>query len=187
MPALVQPFSMRSKVSHEAGDLRISIPMKRSWVILFILIWLTGWTYGGVEMGRKLFHQFDLFTLVWMCFWVFAECSAVYFMLRTLFGQDLVVATASEFRLSKQTLAIGYTKVYLVSEMRDLRFQPEIGSGKSRRASRIAFDYGAKTIGFAEDIEEAEAAELIILIKNQCSIRRSPSAAESGIKFWQQD
>jgi hypothetical protein len=41
--------------------------------------------------------------------------------------------------------------------MHALRFQPEIGSGKRRNASRIAFDYGAKTLAFAEEIEEAEA------------------------------
>jgi len=187
MPTLVQPFSLRSKVSRESGDLRISIPMKRSWVILFILVWLTFWTYGGFDTGRKLLHQFDVGAFIWMCFWAFAECGAVYVILRMLFGQDVVAATPSEFHLSKQIFGIGYTRAYLVQEMRDLRFQPEVGSARSRRASRIAFDYGAKTISFAPEIDEAEAAELIVLIKNQCNIRQSPSAVESGIKFWQQD
>jgi hypothetical protein len=70
--------------------------------------------------------------------------------------------------------------------MRDLRYQPELGTGRGRKASQIAFDYGAKTVRFARDIEEAEAAELITRIKQRCSIAQNPSPKGPQLRFWQQ-
>ncbi len=178
---------MRSKASQEAGTLRIIIPVSRYWLALFLLIWLTLWTYGGVDTGHKLLLHFEIFSFMWMCFWVVGECFAFYFMLRALGRSDVIEATATEFRLRMQVFGLGPTKIYLVREMRDLRFQPETGAGKGRRASRIAFDYGAKTIGFAENVDEAEAAQLINLIQRQSNVARTSDFPASGIKFWQQD
>jgi len=45
------------------------------------------------------------------------------------------------------------SRKYFVSQMRNLRFQPAVGSGKSRIASRNAFDCGAKTLGCAREID----------------------------------
>jgi hypothetical protein len=187
MATLVKPYPMRSTVSLEGGELRISVPTKKSWAILFILVWLALWTVGGVDTGSRLLHEFEFGAFLWTCFWLVAECGATYLLLRMLFGRDVIVAKAAEFSLSKQILGIGFAKAYLVPEMRDLRFQPEAGVGKRRRDSRIVFDYGAKTIGFAEEIEEAEAAELIQQIKGRCQISQSSAPTESGIKFWKQD
>jgi hypothetical protein len=177
---------MRSKVFQEAGKLRIAIPLNRSWITLFLVVWLTGWTYGGLSIGSHLLRHFEFFDFVWMCFWVVAECAACYFLLRMLGGSDVIEATVTEFALRKQTFGVGLENTYLVSEMRDLRFQPEVGGGRSRRASRITFDYGAKTIRFGEGIDEAEAAQLISLVQSQCHIARTPTQTEGGIKFWQQ-
>lgn len=186
MQTIVQPFPMRSKVFQEAGTLRIAIPVTRFWVALFIVVWLTFWTYGGLQIGHKLLRHFELFNFVWMCFWVVAECGALYFLLRVLGGSDVIEATAAEFTLRKQVFSLGMAKVYLVSEMRDLRFQPEAGGGRGHRASQIAFDYGAKTIGFGEGIDEAEAAQLITLIQTHSNVARTTGAPTGGIKFWQQ-
>ena len=67
---------------------------------------------------------------------------------------------------------------HLVREMRDLRFQPASGVGKGRRASRIAFDFGA-------GIEEAEAAELIGRMRPRRALVEALTAPAAGIKFWQ--
>ena len=69
--------------------------------------------------------------------------------------------------------------------MRDLRFQPASGVGKGRRASRIAFDYGARTVPFGAGIEEAEAAELIGRMRPRLALVEALTAPAAGIKFWQ--
>jgi hypothetical protein len=139
MPTPVKPFPMRSTVSDEAGELRISIPVKRGWVTLFLLVWLTFWTYGGLQIGGRLLSKFGLGEFIWMCFWLVAECAAAYYFLRMLFGRDLLVANASEFRLSRQILGLGPSNTYMVSEMRDLRFSPEARLNRLRKKHGLSF------------------------------------------------
>jgi hypothetical protein len=139
-----------------------------------------------MQAGRGLMGHFNLFMVIWMIAWAFGEIMVTYSILYALGGREIVAANSESLTLKKEIFGLGLSKGYLVRDMRDLRFQPEVGAGRGRRASRIAFDYGAKTIGFAQDVEEAEAAELIKLVRERCSIVQTPTPQESGIKFWQQ-
>jgi len=62
-----------------------------------------------------------------------------------------------------------------------------MSAARRHRDSRIAFDYGAKTITFGDAIDEAEATQLIKLIKARSRFPERPSLEGSGIKFWQSD
>jgi len=182
----VQPFPMRSQVSDLGADLQISMPPKRSWVILFFVVWLTFWTYAGIQAGHSLINHFSLFLSVWMIGWAVGELFVSYTILYAVGGREIILANSETLTRRITLFGLGWSKSYLVHEMRDLRFQPETGGGRSRRASRIAFDYGAKTISFGQEVEEAEAAELISRIQQRSGIAQTPSPQESGIKFWQQ-
>ncbi len=177
---------MRSQVSDLGRDLQISIPPKRSWVVLFFVVWLTFWTYAGIQSGHTLINHFSLFLCVWMLGWACGELWASYAILYAVGGREIILANSETLTRTTKLFGVGWSKSFSVREMRDLRFQPEAGSGKGRRASRIAFDYGARTITFAHDIEEAEAAELINRIKQRSNIAQTQSTQASGIKFWQQ-
>jgi hypothetical protein len=98
----------------------------------------------------------------------------------------VVTVNSTAFTLTTKLFGVGKSKEYLVAKMRDIRFQSQIGAGRSTKPSRIAFDYGAKTIGFADDIEEAEAANLIAQINQHCQIASTPTPQQGGIKFWRQ-
>lgn len=188
MQTLVQPYRMRSTVVEQGGALRISIPCARSWVkIAFLAIWLCGWTFGGFAVGGKVIRRFDLFDFAWMAFWAFASGSAVIELLRSLFGGDIVIADAQSLSIQKQIMGLGWTKTYSVADMRDLRFQPEVSAGRRGRTSRIAFDYGAKTIAFANQIDEAEADILLSRIRNHSKVADTSSPQQSGIKFWREE
>jgi hypothetical protein len=182
----VQPFPMRCEVSDLGTDLQISIPPKRSWAVLFFAVWLTFWTYAGIQTGHQLLRHFSLFSSVWMIGWAFGEVWATYAILYAMGGREIILANSETLTRRNTLFGLSWPASYLVREMRDLRFQPETGSGKGRRGSRIAFDYGAKTVSFAQDIEEAEAADLIDRIKRCSSIAQTSSPQQSGIKFWQQ-
>ena len=73
-----------------------------------------------------------------------------------------------------------------VSADRNARYglRPEVSAGRGQSASRIAFDCGIKAISVAQEIEEAEAAELIGLIQLRCRIVPTPTRHEAGIRFW---
>ena len=182
----VQPFPMRSEVSHLGGDLQISVPPKRSWVILFYLVWISFWTFAGVQAWRSLIQHFTFFMCLWLMGWVLGELWAAYAILYMVGGREIIQANAETLTCRTQLFGLGWSKTYLVREMRDLRFQPAMSAGRNRRPSRIAFDYGAKTVGFAKEVDEPEAAELIKRIRQRSGVLQSPAAQDSGIKFWQQ-
>jgi hypothetical protein len=184
MPTSLQPFAPRSTVSEDLEGLRISIPPKRDASLLFLIFWCCGWTAGGIFAFRSLLHQFHFFIFVWLIGWAVGEASVGYTILYALGGRQIVLANSDTLTCRTQIFGIGLTRSYLVRDMRDLRFQPEQGTGKGRRASRIAFDYGAKTVTFGADIGQGEAAELIARIKQRCAIPETSKPQESAIKFW---
>jgi hypothetical protein len=185
MPTFVQPAPPRAIVSEETEGVRISIPSKRSWGRLFLAAWLCGWTVAGVSAARSLQHHFNLFLCFWLVGWFLGELAASCAILYMLGGCEVVLANSERLSCTTEIFGLGFAKSYLVREMRDLRFQPASGVGKGLRASRIAFDYGAKTIPFGADIEEAEATELISRIRQRCAIVEASPAPAAGIKFWQ--
>jgi len=141
----------------------------------------SGFRFGHLAaVGRKLIRHSSLFEFFWILFWIFAEIVVVYSLLRMFFGRDAIIVGGGAFSIRKELVGFARTRTYLVSEMRDLRFQPELGAGKGRSASRIAFDYGAKTFAFAEEID------LIRLINARAKIPAATSI-EPGIRFWQHD
>ena len=186
MPSIISPFPMRSTVSQEAGTLRISIPMrKKPLLFLFFLVWLGGWTLGGIAIGRQLLQKFNLFEALWMCGWVLGETMVTYALLRMAGGQDVVRIDQGVFEVQKQVFGWGVSKRYSPLEIRDLRFQPESGSGKGHRDSNLAFDYGAKTLTFGDGIDEAEANQLIHVIVERCNLPQSARAEAPAVRFWQ--
>jgi hypothetical protein len=185
MDTFIQPAQPRAAVSEETEGVRISIPSKRSWGGLFLAAWLCGWTVAGVSAARSLQHHFNLFLCFWLVGWVLGELAVCYAILYMLGGREVVLANSERLRCTTEIFGLGFPKSYLVREMRNLHFQPASGVGKGRRASRIAFDYGAKTITFGADLEEAEASELISRIQQRCAIVESSTPSATGIKFWQ--
>ena len=185
MPTVVQPYAMRSDVSEEGGRLQISIPMQRKWFVsAFIACWLGGWTVAGVEVVKRLLTNFELFSAFWMGGWALGELFALSYLLRSLGGRDVIWAAGEALEIRKDVFGVGVSKQYLCAEIRNLRFQPETGSGKHHRVSRIAFDYGAKTIGLGDGLDEAEANQLISLIRSRCPIANSGPVEASEPRFW---
>ena len=182
---LVQPSETRSSVSEEAEGVRISIPSKWSAIIVFLGVWLTFWTIGGVSAARSLQRHFNLFLCFWLVGWTVGELAVTYAILYVIGGKEVIFANSETLTCKTQIFGLGLAKSYVVREMRNLRFQPATGAGKSRRASRIAFDYGAKTITFGADLDEVEAVALIGRIRQRCPIADTSSVQESGTRFWQ--
>jgi hypothetical protein len=177
---------MRSVVSEECGTLRIVIPMRRKvFLLLFLCAWLGGWTLGGIAIGKQLSQKFNLFEAFWMCGWVMGEVMATYALTRMLGGRDILQLGDGVFELRKEAFGIGLSKRYSLSEIRDLRFRPETGGGKSHQDSCIAFDNGAKTITLGDGIDEGEANQLIRTILDRYRLIPRSSTEPSSTRFWQ--
>jgi len=181
---LGQPFPTRATVSEEVEGLRIVIPGKWSWALIFPAAWLCAWTFGGVAAGLSLFRHFSFFICIWMVGWAVGELMVGYLVLYALGGREIILANSEMLTCRKQIFGLGWARAYRVVEMRNLRFQPAESASNRRIPSRIAFDCGAGTVGFAADLGDAEAVELIGRIRQRCAIAETTSH-EPGIKFWQ--
>jgi hypothetical protein len=185
MPTFVEPSSPRSIVSEDLEGLRICIPSKFSWIILFMLFWLTFWTIGGVSAARSMQRHFNLFLCFWLVGWAFGELAVSYSVLYLIGGREVILVNSESLTKRTEIFGIGPAKSYRVGEMRNLRFQPTSGVGKGRIPNRIAFDYGAKTVTFGAGIDEPEANDLISRIRQRCGIVEASAPQGSGTKFWQ--
>jgi hypothetical protein len=186
MTPVISPYPMRSTISQETGTLRISIPMtKKPFLILFLLIWLGGWTVGGISIGSRLLHEFVPFDAFWMCGWALGETMVTYTMIRMLGGRDILQVTNGIVEIRKEAFGLGFSKQYLLPEIRDIRFLPELGSGKRHSESGIAFDYGAKTVKFGDGIDESEAKQLISTIRESCGLSQGQLSESAAPRFWQ--
>jgi hypothetical protein len=159
--------------------------MQRNWfIVAFITFWLGGWTYGGLQVLNQLLRHFELFSAFWMGGWLLGEVFVTIWLLRMLGGRDILVATNDRLEIRKEVFGIGTSKQYLRSDIRDLRFQPEVGAGRGHRESRIAFDYGAKTVTLGDGLDEAEANQLIASISEHCNFAKPRPSDGSAPRFW---
>ena len=179
MPTYTRPgvrrLPSRLTVSDAAEGLRISIPPPRDWAILFIVVWLGSWTFAGLHQWRNLIQRSPLFLLVW----TFAELGGSYAVLDNIGGRETILANSETLTRTRKIFALGWSTPYPVHEIRNLRFQRSLG----RRPSRIAFDYGARTITFGRCVEEAEACDLIRRIRQRCAIADDSAKEEPGIRI----
>ncbi|HWX94212.1 MAG TPA: hypothetical protein VNY29_16415 [Terriglobales bacterium] len=120
-----------------------------------------------------------------MAGWALGEIWVVIACLRMLGGRDVVSLQSNKVELRKEIFGVGASKQYLGQQIWNLRFQPEMGAGRSHRDSGMAFDYGAKTITFASGLDEAEANQLVTLIKQRSNIAETPAPSKSTVRFWQ--
>lgn len=178
---LLTPPPLRSTVSEQPDGLRISIPAPRNlFIAIFFLFWGIIWTCGGISVIHQTFveNRGGLFELAWLGIWAIALVFVSYSWLWNLFGVDAVTVRGCEIHLRSSIFGIGRKRAYLASDIHNLRFIPEMGAGKSHRESNIAFDFGAKTIKFAGGIEEAEANQLVILVRSRATISDLPSFSD---------
>jgi len=185
MSNIVEPFAPRATVSEDLEGLRIAIPGKFHSGLLFIAVWLCIWTFVGIQAGRSIVHNFSLFICVWLLGWAFGEFFGAYSILYAIGGGEVVVAGSETLTRKIELFGVGRAKSYLVREMSNLRFQPATVAGRSRVASGIAFDYGARTVRVARGVGEAEANDLISRIRQRCNILSTTAPQEAGTKFWQ--
>ena len=179
---------MRSIVSEDGPFFLIRFPLRRSvFLCLFLLFWFAGWSYAGWDTIHKLLRQFDWFTLFWLGGWALGELFGLYWLLRTATGWDSVTAASDCLSVKKSVLGLGLTRNYRPLDIRNLRFQPRLQRSRGSQHSGIAFDHGAKTIVFANDIHEAEANQLISLIKAKCHISETVAPASTSVSFWRRD
>ncbi|TIX48906.1 hypothetical protein [Alteraurantiacibacter aquimixticola] len=154
-------------------------------VIPFLALWLTGWSFGGIAAINALFNseKFQLFLLVWLVGWVIGLAFALSWLGWLLAGKMRLAVRHGglEFRWAMPLLS-GIRR-YNVREMRNLRpagsmfgmhipsLQPSAPPFFPFQQGGIRFSYGGRSVTVMHGLDEAEAEIAIAWLK-----QRLPSA-----------
>jgi hypothetical protein len=181
--------SGRTVVSERGAELELVIPAPRKIVtVLFLLVWLGGWVAGEVAVTRRIFFEptesgGSAFLLVWLAGWTVGGGVAIFSLLWMLFGRERVTLGVSTLTIRREALGVGRERRYDLANVKDLRASP-VPVDTTRRSAQpwgfgggtVAFDYGAQTIRFGAQLEEAEAKQLVArLVAGSSWLRRSVS------------
>lgn len=179
------PYNGQAILNDTLNGLEIIIPAKRNWVlIIFLGAWLGGWTIGeSFAIGTLIgFSDYDLgfanlFMLFWLCGWTVAGFFVVKTLVWYLAGKEIITFGQGQFSIAKQGLLLSKPKIYDLKHVKKLRARKEetiyygfegvrnnLGA-MSPSNGTLQFDYGMKTVKFANDIDEAEANFIIDKLK----------------------
>jgi len=183
----------RSHAEEGPAGFSVVIPARKRWfAILFLVFWLGGWAVGEIAALRQIVSGGEvsganLFLLFWVCGWTLGGLWAAYNVLWMLAGSERITIASGALVIRKQACGIGRERAFDLSEASGLRVNRDgvkasMGSGGLTvpgigAFGVIAFDYGVKTVRFAEGIDEAEAA----MIVNELSSRHSFEHASSTL------
>ena len=178
----------RAQIKKDFQSVSIEIPAKRNWfAIIFIIFWSVGWLFGEVSVLTILLNDDSplgakSFFIVWLIFWTIGGLTALSTILWQLFGKEIIRIERNILHLEKSVFGIGRQKEYNIKDIKNLAINPvgdmNVWGRKNyfsffgNKNGKLKFDYGMKTIKFANDIDEAEARKLLDLFKSNPHFRR---------------
>ena len=177
--ARVEVPSARATIDDTPDGLVVTIPARRKWsMILFLPFWLIVWAIAEFGVTYHLFSAkspmtTNLFLAVWLGGWTAGGGLAAYAWLWSVFGKEVIVLGQTNFKTKRAIAGFGPAREYDLADMKNLRIDRRpvspynFATAELFGGGKIAFDYGAKTFGFAAGVDEAEARELIRRFKSR--------------------
>src|SRR5438874_5491060 len=97
----VEPHAARFIQEQVEGVEQLRIPTRRNWfVLLFLSVWLTGWTFGGFAAVYGLLTQFSFFILIWLCGWAAGWCFAAITIGMQISGSEIIRVVGRDLETS---------------------------------------------------------------------------------------
>ena len=177
----------RYRVKETGTLLQITVPSRKLWFQMFFIgIWLLFWVAGLLGVGGAMtaelmnassqdgFFPPLLFMFFWLTFWTIGGGFALLWLLWQLFGEEVIAATFSTLTIKRHIFGLGQTKTFDNRHIQELHVTPLIHShacwGRHKQwhtlfEGPLTFDYGAKTFRYANGATEAEARQIIALLK----------------------
>jgi hypothetical protein len=171
MPTALQPAAPRAQIVDEVSRLRVTIPVRRNWFLVFFLpVWLIGWVAGEVSVLTKVLNDppsggEGLFLIVWLVAWNVIGPLFTFFWLWNLAGKEIVTLDDEALTVRSALGPAGWTRNFDRHEVADVRVSPPATAEFRSLAwwpggGMIAFDYGARTHRFGGGLDEAEAKQV---------------------------
>ncbi len=187
----IKPTQPRYKVQQLNDGIQIVLPSKKNFfLIIWFVLGLAMWLYMtgsvvyitslliiglGSNNGMWFFIGFLAFMLMFL---VGLGAYVIYSLLWQFTGKELIIVKNDVLRISRQIFNRSKFLEYSMQSISDLRAsapQPvlftsvKIFKNISGQNGMIAFDYGAKTIRFGFEIDEAEAKQIVSILQESLS------------------
>jgi hypothetical protein len=168
----------RFEVERTPDGERIRINARRQiFAMLFLPLWLTVWTFGGVAAISQLATRFEPFLVLWLCGWAVGWVAASATLVWMVTGSETLRAVGGDLEYSHHALGRSRRWLYQGARIRRLRVanQPAWASRFSfqvpflnvGRMGSIKFDYGPRTISVAQGLDDAEGQMIIDLLRKR--------------------
>jgi hypothetical protein len=147
---------------------------RQVFALLFLPVWLTGWTVGGVVAISQVLHEFSLFLCLWLCGWAVGWVFAAGTIAWMLMGAETVRVVGKDLELGTEIGPWKRNKLYQGAQLRDLRaapanplanFQMSGPFMRQMQGGAVQFTYGARTVRLAAGLDEAEGKLIVERLK----------------------
>jgi len=174
----------RFVVETVGGHEQIAIAAQRNiFIMLFLLVWLGGWTVGGVAaIGALLSTSFQPFLVFWLGGWALGEALVAATLCWLFSGVEVLRVLGSDLEVSHQMLGFTRRRLFRGSEIRDLSSYATPFFGRynqmplpflaGNKTGSVKFTYGARTIYLAAGLDEPEGRLIVDRLR-----QRLPSTA----------
>ncbi len=152
--------------------------------LLFLPVWLAGWTVGGVVAIHQLLTEFEPFLAIWLCAWALGWVFAAGTLVWMIGGVETLRVVQGDLETAMVCGPWSRRKLYQGAVIRDLkpshqdpmlaRFQFS-GPFAMKASGAIQFSYGARSVRVGQGLDETEAQLLVEHLR-----KRLPSAAAAA-------
>ena len=187
MTTRYEPLGKERYLIEQAGDgEKIRIKAQRQiFALLFLPVWLTGWTAGGVAAISQLISQFQPFLAIWLILWALGWVFAASTIVWMVAGSETVKVVGGDLEVAQHALGFSRRRLYEGRMIRHLaaasrpawpfRYTWQVPFFGSTRQGAISFNYGARTYYVAAALDESEARQVVEWLN-----KRLPMITRSG-------
>ena len=162
----------------------LHILAKKDWgSLIFIPVWLSFWTFGGITAMKWLVHPGPstprAFFALWLAFWFLGEVWAIYWWFWTAFGKEIVTIREGALSIKRDILGYGRIRSFPVGSVRNLRPSGVFPSKSYWENYLVQLKLVGGTVGFDVDgqvkkfgiqLTEPEAQEVVQELKSHLPI-----------------
>lgn len=158
---MVVGSNTRVVIRETPEGLGIYNPSRRNMpLILFLLLWLGGWTAGEYFAITEIMRGGDLFgsvfLLVWLTIWTFGGVACWWIVLWSLFGSERLFVTGGALVKSRGFGPLRWRSFYPVDAISDLRINAMADVPDAVQVPAIEFAFAGKPVRFGLDLDPDE-------------------------------
>ncbi len=160
---------------------------KEWWSLMFLPVWIAGWTFGGLMAMKWVLHPGPstpiAFISLWLLGWALGEGWAIYQWFWTAFGKEVVQIREGDLTIKREILGRGRTRTFPIGSVTDLRASGIFPSSSywdnylvqmRLRGGTVAFDSQGRTQRFGIQLTESEAQQVVQELRSYLPDRAAP-------------